>query len=151
MKPSSRSPKISFTNLILAAGITALAIVFAVAMLTRNTPGNQPTDPITAPRPPIHYYPRVLPCDTTEQPDTMVRHEAWHFKNATINTVLDTVWKRYGVCYAFRMPVNNRFTGTIPKDASLNETLRLLVSMTPDSIRIERPIPGQIIVNPACP
>ncbi|HJU45374.1 MAG TPA: DUF4974 domain-containing protein [Chitinophagaceae bacterium] len=143
-------PKFSIHLLFIIVGLAASVVLVVATLLTENRPTPAETAPPVTGRVYFHYDPKKEPCDSIH-PDRVVPHKAYSFKNANITTVLDTIRKWYGVPYAFELPVDNLFTGTIPKNTSLNDALRMLETMTPDPIRIMRLTPSQIIVNPICP
>ena len=88
------------------------------------------------------------PFDIPEPADQTVKHPAHTFHNADIYTVMKKIQEWYPINYAFRRPITNRFTGTIPKDLSLNEALNSLVTMTSDTIVFQRIGDQQIVINP---
>lgn len=149
-----KPPKISITHLILTVTLIAGIIIYASSRLIKDkystTQGPWMENPTRQPTTPHKQIPHTIqpPFDIPEPADQTVKHPAHTFKNADIYTVMKKIQEWYPVIYAFRIPVNNRFTGTIPKDLSLNEVLNGLVKMTSDTIVFERIGEHQIVINP---
>lgn len=126
-------PKISIIRLILTVTLTACIIIYTATKLIKNKP--------------ITTNPVIPPSEETLPPMPAVKHPAHTFKNADIVTVMEKIKEWYNVQYAYRKPINNRFTGTIPADISIDEALKLLEKMSPP-IKFLRIDTMQIVVNP---
>jgi type II secretory pathway component GspD/PulD (secretin) len=69
-------------------------------------------------------------------PIPAVKHEAYTFKNEDLETVMYKVGKWYNTGFAYIPPIRERFTGTIPENASLDEALQILEGVS--TIRLGR-------------
>lgn len=150
-----KPPKISITSLILTVTITASIIIYFSSRITSSNVdllkrrGRLSPDPCKTKEDTSTATDTIQSSfDIPEPADQTVKHSAHTFHNADIYTVMKKIQEWYPINYAFRIPITNRFTGTIPKDLSLNEALNSLVTMTSDTIVFQRIGDQQIVINP---
>lgn len=137
MQPlNPKPPTFSFTKAFLISASLAAIIVMIIWLLTVRQNNKQPS---------TTHLSRVS-YDTQELPNPSIKHDSCIFKDARFSEVMLKVRGWYEVSCMYEGPINNRFTGVIPANASLNEVLQAVAEM--GNIRFRRSTEGIITILP---